>query len=39
MDPKWARPEWMIFTRLPVPPPALRPSIKSETTKSEDDLV
>lgn len=39
MDPKWTRPEWMILTRLPVPPPALRPSIKSETTKSEDDLV
>jgi len=39
MDPKYARPEWMIFTRLPVPPPALRPAIKSETAKHEDDLV
>jgi len=39
MNPKWARPEWMIFTRLPVPPPSLRPAIKSETAKHEDDLV
>jgi DNA-directed RNA polymerase beta' subunit len=39
MNPKWARPEWMIFTKLPVPPPSLRPSIKSETAKHEDDLV
>ena len=25
--PKYARPEWMIITVLPVPPPAVRPSI------------
>lgn len=39
MDPNFARPEWMILTMLPVPPPALRPAIKSETAKHEDDLV
>ena len=39
MDPDYCRPEWLIFTRLPVPPPALRPAIKSETAKHEDDLV
>jgi len=39
MNPDHARPEWLIFTRLPVPPPALRPAIKSETAKHEDDLV
>lgn len=39
MNPDYCRPEWLIFTRLPVPPPALRPAIKSETAKHEDDLV
>lgn len=39
MSPQYSRPEWMILTHFPVPPPALRPSIKSENAKSEDDLV
>ena len=29
-NPKWNRPEWMICTVLPVPPPAVRPSIIEE---------
>ena len=29
-NPKWNRPEWMITTVLPVPPPAVRPSIVEE---------
>lgn len=27
MDPKFARPEWMIVTVLPVPPLAVRPAV------------
>lgn len=29
-NPKWNRPEWMICSVLPVPPPAVRPSIIEE---------
>ena len=40
MDPKHARPEWMILTVLPVPPVTIRPSITLETgERSEDDLT
>ena len=39
----YARPEWMILTVLPVPPPAVRPSISVDGTsqgmRSEDDLT
>ncbi|KAF2170224.1 hypothetical protein M409DRAFT_64556 [Zasmidium cellare ATCC 36951] len=39
----YARPEWMILTVLPVPPPAVRPSISIDGTsqgmRSEDDLT
>jgi DNA-directed RNA polymerase II subunit RPB1 len=39
-SPKFNRPEWMICTILPVPPPAVRPSVKSDTgQRSEDDLT
>ncbi len=40
LDPKRARPEWMVLTMLPVPPLAVRPSITLETAmRSEDDLT
>ena len=40
MDPKTARPEWMILTVLPIPPVTMRPSITLETgERSEDDLT
>jgi DNA-directed RNA polymerase subunit A' len=40
MDPKRARPEWMILTVLPVPPVTVRPSITLESgQRSEDDLT
>jgi len=40
MDPKNARPEWMILTVLPVPPVTVRPSITLESgQRSEDDLT
>ena len=37
---KWNKPEWMICTVLPVPPPAVRPSIIEENgQRREDDLT
>ncbi|ODQ79999.1 hypothetical protein BABINDRAFT_36081 [Babjeviella inositovora NRRL Y-12698] len=36
----YARPEWMLITVLPVPPPPVRPSIAfNETARGEDDLT
>ncbi|CAM1504094.1 Fc.00g016850.m01.CDS01 [Cosmosporella sp. VM-42] len=39
----YARPEWMILTVLPVPPPPVRPSISMDGTgtgmRNEDDLT
>ncbi|KAI9219424.1 Rna polymerase II [Blastocladiella britannica] len=41
LDPDYARPEWMILTVFPVPPPAVRPSILNDGTslRNEDDLT
>jgi len=40
INPKVARPEWMVLTVLPVPPVTVRPSITLETgVRSEDDLT
>lgn len=40
LDPKFARPDWMVLTILPVPPVTIRPSITLETgERSEDDLT
>ncbi|MEM0312651.1 MAG: DNA-directed RNA polymerase subunit A', partial [Thermoplasmatales archaeon] len=40
LDPKVARPEWMILTVFPVPPVNVRPTITLETgERSEDDLT
>ncbi|KAG1152753.1 hypothetical protein G6F37_000401 [Rhizopus arrhizus] len=37
---EYARPEWMMITVLPVPPPQVRPSIQMDgTSKGEDDLT
>jgi DNA-directed RNA polymerase II subunit RPB1 len=37
---QWNRPDWMICTVLPVPPPAVRPSIIEENgQRREDDLT
>jgi DNA-directed RNA polymerase II subunit RPB1 len=39
-NPIWSRPEWMICVVLPVPPPAVRPSVKHDAQqRSEDDLT
>jgi len=40
LDPKWARPDWMIITILPVPPPTVRPTIMMDSaSRGEDDLT
>ncbi len=40
LDPKSARPEWMVLTSLPIPPVQMRPSIILETgERSEDDVT
>ncbi|MCX6708942.1 MAG: DNA-directed RNA polymerase subunit A' [Candidatus Woesearchaeota archaeon] len=40
LNPKTARPEWMILTVLPIPPVTVRPSITLESgERSEDDLT
>ena len=37
---KFSRPEWMVCQVLPVPPPAVRPSVKHDAQqRSEDDLT
>ena len=37
---KFNRPEWMVCTVLPVPPPSVRPSVRQENgQRSEDDLT
>jgi DNA-directed RNA polymerase II subunit RPB1 len=38
--PRWNRPPWLICTVLPVPPPAVRPSIIEDSgQRREDDLT
>ncbi|MEM2289275.1 MAG: DNA-directed RNA polymerase subunit A', partial [Candidatus Hadarchaeales archaeon] len=40
IDSRIVRPEWMVLTVLPVPPPTVRPSMILETgIRSEDDLT
>jgi DNA-directed RNA polymerase II subunit RPB1 len=40
LDPSKSRPEWMIWTIMPIPPPAMRPSVRSDSGKvSDDDLT
>ena len=33
----WCRPEWMICTVFPIPPPSVRPSVKQEDSQRMDD--
>ncbi|GAB4819036.1 hypothetical protein N2152v2_006082 [Parachlorella kessleri] len=40
LDPRYSRPDWMILTVLPVPPPPVRPSVMMDSSaRSEDDLT
>jgi DNA-directed RNA polymerase II subunit RPB1 len=36
-SPIWCRPEWLICTALPVPPPTVRPSVKQGNSQRMDD--
>ena len=40
-NPKWSKPCWTILTVLPVPPPAVRPSVQmgGSGARSEDDVT
>ena len=40
LNPKLTRPEWMLWTIMPVPPPAMRPSVRQDNGRiAEDDLT
>jgi DNA-directed RNA polymerase II subunit RPB1 len=40
LNPDFARPEWMLLTVLPVPPPHVRPAVSmSSSQRCEDDLT
>ena len=40
MDPKFARPDWMLVTSLPVPPLCVRPAVVMfGSAKNQDDLT
>ena len=40
LNPLWARPEWYIFTVLPVSPPPMRPSVAiDQSSRGEDDVT
>ena len=39
LHPKWSRPEWLIWTVLPVPPPHTRPFVQFGAGTSDDDLT
>jgi len=34
---EWCRPEWLICSVLPVPPPSVRPSVKQDNSQRMDD--
>ena len=38
-SPQWCRPEWLICSVLPVPPPAVRPSVKQGNSQRMDDDI
>ena len=39
LNPQYARPEWLVISVLPVPPPPVRPMVVFDETPSEDDLT
>ena len=39
LDPKYSRPEWLLVTVLPVPPPHVRPEVLGDGIASADDLT
>eukprot|EP00850_Spirogloea_muscicola_P018640 SM000173S03009 [mRNA] locus=s173:142606:150701:- [translate_table: standard] len=40
LNPRFARPDWLILQVLPIPPPPVRPSVMMDSSaRSEDDLT
>ena len=39
LNPMYARPEWLLVSVLPVPPPHVRPSVEQDGKRAEDDLT
>ena len=39
LNPKWSRPEWLIVSVLPVPPPHVRPQVENGGVAAMDDLT
>lgn len=40
IDPRYSRPDWMLWIVMPIPPPTMRPTIKTDTgQQSEDHLT
>jgi len=39
LDPVHARPEWLLVSVVPIPPPHVRPGVFSGSGRSEDDLT
>jgi DNA-directed RNA polymerase beta' subunit len=37
LSPESARPDWMIWTVMPVPPPSMRPAVTNESGQTADD--
>jgi DNA-directed RNA polymerase beta' subunit len=37
LNPQWCRPEWLLCSVLPVPPPCVRPSVKQDNSQRMDD--
>ncbi|RVW51079.1 DNA-directed RNA polymerase II subunit 1 [Vitis vinifera] len=39
LNPKYARPDWMILQVLPIPPPPVRPSVMMDTSSRKDEVL
>ena len=40
INPKWAKPDWMVTDVIPISPPYIRPSVKFDNNqRSEDDIT
>lgn len=40
LNPQYSRPDWLVITVLPVPPPHVRPSVALDSSaRSEDDIT
>ena len=39
LNPKYARPDWMILQVLPIPPPHVRPSVMMDTSSRSEASV